>query len=322
MSKGALDLSIPPGIPRDGRGTVVTVGSFDGVHLGHQAVLEEIRARADATDARAVLLTFEPHPLRILRPHLAPAILTTAREKTEILAQSGLDFVVFLRFSRALADYTPRRFVEEILLGRLGVTELVIGHNHAFGRNRSGDAATLQEIGVELGFAVNLVEPVRTGDSPISSTRIREAVAGGAVEDARIGLGRPYSFLGKVVRGEGRGRGLGFPTANLLVDAPDKLLPPSGIYAVWANLPTGVFPGALHIGPRPTFPGSPPSVELYLIDFTGDLYGEELRVDLIRRLRGVEAFGSAEALVEQMEQDVAEATAVLDADRVSSSSLH
>jgi len=317
MSEGALDLSIPPGIPADGRGTVVTVGSFDGVHLGHQAVLEEIRARADATDARAVLLTFEPHPLRVLRPHLAPGILSTPREKTEILAQCGLDFVVFLRFSRALAEYSPRRFVEEILVGRLGVTELVIGHNHAFGRNRSGDATTLQEIGGELGFAVDLIEPVRTGDSPISSTRIREAVAGGAIEEARAGLGRPYSFLGKVVRGEGRGRELGFPTANLLVDAPDKLLPPPGIYAVWANLPSGVFPGALHFGPRPTFPGSPPSVELYLIDFSGDLYGQELRVDLIRRLRGVEAFGSVPALVEQMERDVAEATVVLNADRVS-----
>ena len=321
MSDAALDLAIPPGIPSDGRGAVVTVGSFDGVHLGHRAVLDEIRARADATGARAVLLTFEPHPLRIVRPEFAPAILTTTREKAEILAQSGLDFAVFLRFSRELAEYSPRRFVEEILIGRLGVTELVIGHNHTFGRDRSGDAATLQQIGRELGFVVDLIEPVRTGDSPISSTRIREAVQSGALDEARRALGRPYSFLGRVVRGEGRGSGLGFPTANLLIDTPEKLLPPPGIYAVWGNLRSGVFPGALHIGPRPTFPGSPPSVELYLIDFAGDLYGEELRVDLVRHLRGVEHFDSAELLIAQMNRDVVEASAVLREDRARDS-LH
>jgi riboflavin kinase/FMN adenylyltransferase len=259
MSEAALDLSIPPGIPQDGRGAVVTVGSFDGVHLGHRAVLAEIRDRADATEARAILLTFEPHPLRFLRPESAPAILTSPREKAEVLAQSGLDFVVFLRFSRALSEYSPRRFVEEILLGRLGVTELVIGHNHAFGRNRSGDASTLREMGRERGFIVDLVAPVRSGGVPISSTRIREAVASGDLEKARAGLGRPYSFLGRVIRGEGRGSGLGFPTANLHIDSLEKLLPPPGIYAVWGSLRSGVYPGALHIGPRPTFPGSPPS---------------------------------------------------------------
>lgn len=314
MSVAALDLSIPSGIPRDGRGAVVTVGSFDGVHLGHRAVLDRLRRRADATGGRAILLTFEPHPLRVIRPGSAPAILTTVREKAEILAQCGLDFAVFLRFSRELAEYSPRRFVEEILLDRLGTTELVIGHNHAFGRNRTGDSATLQEIGGELGFSVDLLPPVKSGETAISSTGIRQAVANGELEVARAGLGRPYSFLGTVVRGEGRGSALGFPTANLRTDTGGKLLPPSGVYAVRGNLRSGVHPGALHIGPRPTFPGSPPSIELYLIDFEGDLYGEEVRVDLIRHLRGIERFDTAEDLVRQMGRDVALAREVLDAD--------
>jgi riboflavin kinase/FMN adenylyltransferase len=314
MSEAAINLSIPPGVPRDGRGAVVTVGSFDGVHLGHRAVLDRLRSRADATGGRAILLTFEPHPLRVVRPGSAPAILTTTREKAEVLAQCGLDFAVFLRFSRALAEYSPRRFVEEILLDRLGTTELVIGHNHAFGRGRTGDSATLVELGEELGFSVDLLPPVSAGDSPISSTRIRQAIAAGDLDVARAGLGRPYSFLGTVVRGEGRGSGIGFPTANLRVDTGEKLLPPPGIYAVWGNLRTGVHPGALHIGPRPTFPGSPPSIELYLIDFDGILYGEEIRVDLIRLLRGIERFDSVAALVEQIERDVAGARTALAAD--------
>lgn len=318
MIEAALDLSIPPGIPDDGRGAVVTVGSFDGVHRGHRAVLEEICRRADATGARAILLTFEPHPLRIVRPEFAPPILTTPREKGEILAQLGLDFAVFLRFSAALAQYSPRRFVEEVLVGRLGVTELVIGHDHAFGKDRAGDAAMLREIGAEMGFRVDVISPVTDGEKPISSTRIREAVAAGRMEEARTGLGRPYSFLGTVVRGEGRGRGLGFPTANLEIGFPEKLLPPPGIYAVWGMTGAGVEPGALHLGPRPTFPGSPPSLELYLMGFEGDLYGKELRVDMIQRIRGVERFDSVEGLVARMKQDIGEAEAILREDRIRS----
>lgn len=311
MPDRVIDPALPSGIPSDGRGTVVTVGTFDGVHLGHRAVLEEIRDRASATGRRAVLLTFHPHPLRIVRPEATPPLLTTPVEKKEILAETGLDYAVFLAFSPALSRYSPRRFVEEILVGRLRLDELVIGHDHGFGRGRAGDVTLLREIGTELGFVVDVVEPVLIEGSAVSSSLIRQAVSEGRLEAARTRLGRPYSARGVVVRGEQRGRDLGFPTANLSIDATEKLLPPSGIYAVRGVLKRGVFAGALHLGPRPTFQGSPPSIELYLLDFDGEIYGEEVRVDFIRFLRPVRAFGSVASLVRQMELDVAEVRRVL-----------
>ncbi|MDE0395172.1 MAG: bifunctional riboflavin kinase/FAD synthetase [Gammaproteobacteria bacterium] len=311
MPDRVIDPALPSGIPSDGRGTVVTVGTFDGVHLGHRAVLEEIRDRASATGRRAVLLTFHPHPLRIVRPEATPPLLTTPVEKKEILAETGLDYAVFLTFSPALSRYSPRRFVEEILVGRLRLDELVIGHDHGFGRGRSGDVMLLREIGTELGFAVDVVEPVLIEGAAVSSSLIRKAVSEGQLEAARTRLGRPYSARGVVVRGEQRGRDLGFPTANLSIDATEKLLPPSGIYAVRGVLKRGVFAGALHLGPRPTFQGSPPSIELYLLDFDGEIYGEEVRVDFIRFLRPVRAFGSVASLIRQMELDVAEVRRVL-----------
>ena len=311
MPDRVIDPALPSGIPSDGRGTVVTVGTFDGVHLGHRAVLEEIRDRASATGRRAVLLTFHPHPLRIVRPEATPPLLTTPVEKKEILAETGLDYAVFLAFSPALSRYSPRRFVEEILVGRLRLDELVIGHDHGFGRGRAGDVTLLREIGTELGFAVDVVEPVLIEGAAVSSSLIRKAVSEGRLEAARTRLGRPYSARGVVVRGEQRGRDLGFPTANLSIDATEKLLPPSGIYAVRGVLKRGVFAGALHLGPRPTFQGSPPSIELYLLDFGGEIYGEEVRVDFIRFLRPVRAFGSVASLVRQMELDVAEVRRVL-----------
>jgi riboflavin kinase / FMN adenylyltransferase len=300
-----------PILPFDEAGTVVTVGTFDGVHRGHWAVLQEIAARARVAGRRAVLATFHPHPLRIVRPEFAPLLLTTPLEKKEILAEAGLDYAVFLRFTPELSRYTPRRFVEEILVGGLNVKELVIGYDHGFGRGRSGDASTLSEIGRDMGFAVDIVPPVDMGGTPVSSTRIRNAVLEGDMALAREGLGRPYAFRGIVVRGDGRGASLGFPTANIQIASSDKLLPPSGIYAVTGVLRRGTFPGALHMGPRPTFQGSPPSIELHLIDFDGELYGEELRVDVVERLRDVLPFDSAAALVDQMQRDVVGAREIL-----------
>lgn len=315
MTDFAIDPSLPPGLPADGRGTVITVGTFDGVHRGHWAVLQEIRRRARDSGRRAVLVTFHPHPLKIVRPDDAPPLLTTPVEKKEILAETGLDYAVFLSFNHILSSYSPRRFVEEILLGRLDVKELVIGYDHGFGRGRSGDVETLKKIGDELGFAVDVVSPIRTGEKPVSSSRIRSALLEGNVEEAREGLGRPYAVRGLVVRGEGRGRKLGFPTANLFVPLNGKLIPPAGVYAVRGCLKRGVFDGAIHVGPRPTFTGSRPSIELHLLDFDDNIYGEEVRVEFIRHLREVRPFASAAALVEQLRFDVEAARAALVYDR-------
>jgi len=310
MTGGAVRWAYPPGIP-GGKETVVTVGTFDGVHRGPWTVLQEIRRRAAETDRRSVLVTFDPHPLRIVRPEHAPRLLTTPMEKKEILAESGLDYAVFISFTEALSRYEPRRFVEEILVGRLSVKELVIGYDHGFGKDRSGDADTLRGMGSELGFDVDVVAPVETAGDAISSTRVRAAVEAGRLSEATACLGRPYSLRGIVARGDGRGRHLGFPTANLHVPESDKLIPPPGIYAVRGALRSGTYQGALHLGPRPTFRGSPPTIELHILDFEGDIYGEEVRVDFVRRLRDVEPFSSVAALVEQMQEDVERARRVL-----------
>lgn len=298
------------GLPRDGRPVVATVGTFDGVHRGHWSVLEEIGARAAARGGRSVLVTFEPHPLRIVRPEAAPKLLTTPGEKKEALAGSRLDYVVFLAFTPELREYSPRRFVTEILVGGLGMGELVVGHDHGFGRGRSGDADTLRDIGAELGFAVDVVEAVRAGSAAVSSSSIRRALAEGGLAGANRGLGRPYPLTGTVVPGDGRGRELGFPTANLSVHG-DKLVPAEGIYACRATVSAGRFMGALHIGPRPTFPGADAAVEVHLLDFDGELYGDEVRLELVERLRPVAAFGSAAELAERMRADVLRAREVL-----------
>jgi len=302
----AVPPELPLALPRDGRGAVVTVGTFDGVHRGHREVLREIVDRARRSGRRSVLVTFHPHPLRVVRPDMAPRLLTTPMEKKGFLAESGLEYAVFLPFTSALQKYSARRFVEEILLGRIGMSELVIGYDHGFGRDREGTVETMRDLGVELGFAVDVVDAVATNDhatSAISSTRIRRALLEGDVLEAARGLGRPYSLQGPVVHGARRGRKLGFPTANISIGDPDKLLPLDGIYAVYGWVGGERIPGLLHLGPRPTFAGSPPTVELYLFDWSGDIYGYDVRVELCARLREVLPFSTAEALVVQMQED-------------------
>lgn len=294
------------GLPSHVRGTVVTVGSFDGIHVGHQSILRDVRRRARARNGHAVLLTFDPHPLRVVRPDAAPPLLTLPGEKKEILAEFGLDYVVFLSFTRELSRYPPERFVEDIVVPRLRPAEIVIGYDHGFGRGRSGDVSVLERLGRSHGFEVSVVEGVEAAGSAVSSTRIRRAVSSGDMAGAAAGLGRPFSFRGTVIRGLGRGRTLGFPTANLTPPPPDKLMPAEGIYAVRAALGTGGVDGLLHLGPRPTFAGSPPAVELFLIDFEDDIYGERVVVDVLHRLREVRSFYSGDDLVAQMKRDLAD----------------
>ncbi len=293
------------GLPGDNRPMIVTVGTFDGVHLGHWSVLREIGSRARISKGRSVLVTFDPHPLRIVRPAAAPPLLTTLDEKKAVLAESPLDYVVFVAFTPELSRYSPKRFVTEFLLGRLGMSELVIGYDHGFGRGRSGNVNTLRAIAAEHRFGLDIVKAVNTDEAPVSSTSIRRALLEGRLSDANRGLGRPYPMTGVVVRGDGRGRELGFPTANILVAGPDKLIPAAGIYACWANVGKRRLMGALHIGPRPTFPGAGPTVEVHLLDFGGSIYGRRIRLELVEALRTVEVFDTVEALKAQMRKDIA-----------------
>jgi riboflavin kinase/FMN adenylyltransferase len=298
-------------LPRRSRGTVVTVGSFDGVHLGHQAVLEEIARRAEAAGRESVLVTFEPHPLEVVNPQAAPPLLTTGPERREVLAQTPLDLAYFLRFDRQVAGMSPEEFVRLVLLERCGMRELVIGHDHGFGRGRSGDVETLRQLGAVYGFDVDVVAPVDFGDQHVSSSRVRRAVAGGDLASAARMLGRPYTVSGVVGHGAGRGRQLGVPTVNLTDVPAQKLLPPDGVYAVEVEWRDGRAGGMMHQGPRPTFADGRRALEANLFDFEGDLYGEWVRITWVKRLRDVERFASVDQLKEQMERDRVDSLAAL-----------
>lgn len=301
---------VPAALPVGSAGTVVTVGTFDGVHRGHLAVIAEVRERAAALGAKSALVTFEPHPLAVLRPEAAPPRLTTFDEKKALLGQAGLDYVIFLPFTSDLAALSAREFVEGILVERLRLRHLVIGFDHRLGRGRGGDPAELRAIGEELGFTTDVVGAVLLDELPVSSTRIREALAAGDVREAARELGRPYSFQGEVVRGDGRGRGLGFPTANLRLADQSKLLPLDGIYAVHTTVRGERLQGVLHLGPRPTFPGASRSVELHLLDFDAEIYGEVVEVEFYERIREIRAFDSIEALIYAMTDDCDKARAL------------
>ena len=304
-------MSEPALLPALPGGSTVTVGSFDGVHLGHQAVLREIARRADAAGRASVLVTFEPHPLEVVNPQAAPPLLTTGPERREILAQTPLDYVLFLRFDRRLAGYSPEQFVRQMLLGRCGMRELVIGHDHGFGRGRSGDVETLRRLGAEDGFEVDVVAAVDVGEQHVSSSRIRRAIAGGDLDTAARMLGRPYSVSGEVGQGERRGRLLGVPTINLADVPPQKLLPPDGVYAVHVEWRGGRADGMMNQGPRPTFADGRRVLEAHLFGFDGDLYGQWVRIEWVARLRDVERFASVEQLQQQVERDRSRALAVL-----------
>lgn len=299
-------------------GTVVTVGTFDGVHLGHQAVVGEIVRRARGGGGESLVVTFEPHPLAVVNPQAAPPLLTLEPEKRELLSQAGVDRVEALAFTQALAALEPEQFIRDLLRARFGMQELVLGYDHGFGRGRSGDVDTVRRIGAADGFAVDVVEPVLEHGRPISSSLIRTAVAHGDLGAAERWLGRRYSALGTVERGAGRGRSIGVPTVNLPIPDPRKLLPPDGVYAVWVEIRgtrdegrgTGMarrFGGMMNQGPRPTFGVNERGLEVHLFGFDGELYGQTVKVEWVRRLREVRTFGSRDELVAQLAQDRAAA---------------
>jgi len=302
-------------LPSFPNGTVLTVGSFDGVHLGHQAVVAEVARRADAARRPSILVTFEPHPLAVVNPQAAPPLLTSGAERREMLAQLPVDYAYFLRFDHQLAELSPEEFVREILLARCQMRDLVFGYDHGFGRGRSGDVETLRRLGSQLGFAVDVVPPIDLGGEPISSGRIRRAVAGGDLRTAARLLGRPYRLTGRVVEGERRGRLMGIPTINLGELPPEKLLPPDGVYAVWVEWRGGRVGGMMNQGAKPTFGDGRRSIEAHLFGFEGDLYGEWVRLEWVERLRDVRRFGSPVELQEQLAHDRARAQAVLAGDR-------
>jgi riboflavin kinase/FMN adenylyltransferase len=288
-------------LPRD---LVVTVGNFDGIHVGQRRILELVTARARETGLGSAVVTFEPHPLSLLRPEKAPPLLTTPAQKQALLAEIGLDALLVVRFTPRFARLPARRFVRDFLVGALSAREVYVGSSFVFGRDRDGDLSLLRNMGESFGFAAFGCAEVTSGGAPVSSTRIRAAVTAGEVTEAARLLGRPYSLSGIVVRGDGRGRGLGWPTANLAVD--NELLAADGVYVSRLRIPALAedLPSVTNVGRRPTvYAEHPRLVECHVLDFDRDIYGERVELEMLRRLRPERKFPSADALREQIGRD-------------------
>lgn len=293
----------PPGGP-----TVVTIGAYDGVHRGHLAILGRVRAMAGELGCASAVVTFDRHPATVVRPESAPKLLTDLDQKLERLAATGVDKCVVVAFDRERSLQAAEDFVKEVLVGCLRGRAVVVGHDFHFGHRRGGNVPLLQRMGAEHGFDVLGVSLAGEGPDvePISSTRIRALLSGGEVEAAGRLLGRPHQVRGRVERGDARGHGLGYPTANVAVPS-EVLLPADGIYAGWYERPDGaVHAAAVSLGRRPTFheDAEESVLEAHLLDFDGQLYDEAARVSFVARLRGQERFESGEELVAQMARDV------------------
>jgi riboflavin kinase / FMN adenylyltransferase len=290
----------------------VAIGNFDGVHLGHQALVGAAVADARADAGTPMVLTFDPHPARVIAPERAPRTLLTLEQRAEVLAELGIDVVAVLDFDAALAALSPEEFVGEVLVRRLGAKVVVVGERFRFGHARAGDAALLARLGAASGFRVHALPVVLQDGQPVSSSRIRAALAEGDVVAAARLLGRPFFIDGRVVRGDGRGRQIGVPTANL--ESLNESLPANGVYAAWARTAKDAkhWPAVVNLGQRPTFEGRGGSLEAHLLGFLGDVYGSLLRLSFVKRLRDERRFAGAAELVEQIRRDVEDARALLE----------
>ncbi|MGI8775519.1 MAG: bifunctional riboflavin kinase/FAD synthetase [Actinomycetota bacterium] len=287
-------------------GCALTIGTFDGVHLGHRALIAAAGEAAEALGAMTAALTWDRHPAATLRPDRAPLLLTSTARKTELLAEAGVESLALLPFDEELSQVTAEDFVTDVLVAGLGARSVFVGHNWRFGRDRAGDVGLLMKMGADLGFEVHGAPLIEVAGEPVSSSRIRRAVAAGDMAEARALLGRPFDVDGVVMPGRSRGRELGYPTANLELE-PHLSRPPVGVYAGVATIAEVRRPAAINIGTSPTFAsdGAPEvRVEAFVLDFDGDIYGTTVRLEFWERLRDEVRFDSVEALVAQMGDDV------------------
>ncbi len=284
--------------------TIITLGTFDGIHLGHKEIIEAVVQKATEFGGRSLLITFSPHPRKVIPGGNKIKLLSTLSEKKKIIETFGMDNLLVIQFTKEFSQQTPEEFVDKYLINGIGVKEIVIGYDHHFGKGRGGDIEILKKKGEEIGFGVTAVPEYKIDDIIVSSTKIRKALIAGDIVNANKMLGRFYSFEGVVVPGDKRGRELGFPTANLLVENEDKLLPATGIYAAECIVEEKKHNALLSIGSRPTFHEAGEIIpEVYIIDFNKQIYNQTVRVNVVDRIRGEEKFSSAEELVKQMKKD-------------------
>jgi riboflavin kinase/FMN adenylyltransferase len=297
------------------KNAVITIGNFDGVHIGHQALFHQVMEKADELNGTSIAITFEPHPLRVLKPNGNPPLITLYEQKKELIEKSGLDVLICIPFTKEFADITARAFVEDILVRQIGMRGIVIGQDYTFGKNREGNLERLKKFGNDLGFEVvvmDWIRPLNTAPDRISSTRIRDLVTAGEVSDANKLLGRDFQVRGWVESGRDRGgKLLGFPTAN--VKLHDELCPKAGVYAVSVECMGSTYMGVANIGYSPTFEDHLFTVEVHILEFDDDLYGQQIRVNFVQRMRGEIKFSSIEKLIQQIKTDVETAREILSA---------
>lgn len=290
---------------------VVTIGNFDGVHLGHQLLFKKVREQARATGGESVVITFDPHPLTVLRPEIGLKLISKCSKKLELIERAGVDVLLCITFTLDFANTTAEEFVDDILWGKIGVRSLMVGYDYSFGRGRQGNIDFLKKKGQELGFSVTVVEPLYMDDVVVSSTQVRELIAAGEMPEVRKLLGRPYQMTGKVLVGRRRGGPvLGFPTANIQL-ADDELCPKLGVYATQVIYKGRSHDGVMNIGYNPTFGDLCISAEVHIFDFSDDIYGQEIEVTLIERLRDEKKFAGPEGLIGQIKKDIEKAKKVL-----------
>lgn len=290
-------------IQRDEK-SVITLGTFDGLHLGHQQIVDTVIKKSRGTHGRSFLLTFEPHPRKVIPGRNDVKLLSTLDEKIVVLEQLGLENLFVINFTEEFSRQSPEEFVEKYLVKGIGLTEIVIGYDHHFGKGRDGNVGLLRELGDKFNFAVTLIPEFDVDGETVSSTKIRNALLSGDVVKAGKMLGRNYTFKGKIVRGDGRGRKLGFPTANLTVENEDKLIPAKGIYAAECIVENEKYFGLLSLGSRPTFHKDGDIIpEFYIFDFDSDIYDRIMQVNMVEKIRDEEKFNSVDDLIAQMKKD-------------------
>lgn len=288
---------------------VLTLGNFDGVHLGHQAIFQKVVERAREIGGTSVAFTFEPHPLKVLAPERSPQLLNTFHGKMRLFECAGIELVICANFTRVFADQHPEDFARDVLHKQIGVKEVYVGYDYAFGKGREGSIESLKRMGTTYGFKVGIIEPVQVDGVVVSSSTARDLISNGRIAEAARLLGRNYTIEGEVVHGSHRGHELGFPTANLKTS--NELIPAFGVYAVLARVEGRTLKGVASIGIRPTFDSGPVSVEVFLFEFHENLYGREMEVAFVERLRGEERFSGVDELVRQIRKDVQHAQEVL-----------
>lgn len=298
-------------VPSGSRKLYVSIGMFDGVHQGHREIFRTLIDRAREDNAKSAVITFDPHPRLFLNPQSPPRILSSLNEKSAILESLGVEMVIVLPFDRKLASVEGEDFVREILVGRLHVRQIIVGYDFRLGRGRKGGRELLTELGGRYAFESEFIEPLQWEEKPVKSTWIRDEIEQGRVERAAELLDRFYSLSGTVRTGEGRGRSLGAATANLGVSDPARLWPADGVYAVMVERDEGIFPAVANVGEKPTFAGKNRTIEAHLLDFRGELVGEEITVHFISRIRDEKRFESPEMLGSQIIRDIGTAREIL-----------